>query len=88
MPHRVEISPAAGRNLRAISSAPREILARAIYALGDESRPVGARKLRGAQKAWRIRVRDFRVVYEVYDDRSLVLIIKVDRRRERTYRRI
>ncbi|MDP2937152.1 MAG: type II toxin-antitoxin system RelE/ParE family toxin [Dehalococcoidia bacterium] len=88
MPYRVEISPAAERNLRAISAAPREILARAIYALGDELRPIGVRKIRGAQNAWRIRVWDFHIVYEVCDDRSLVLIIKVDRRRERTYRRI
>lgn len=86
MAYRVEISPAAQRDLRAIPGAPREILAGAVRALGGEPRPVGVRKIRGSQNAWRIRVRDYRVVYEVHDDRSLVVIIKVDRRRERTYR--
>ncbi len=47
---------------------------------------VGVRKIPGSQNVWRIQGRDYRVVYEVHDDRSLGAIIRVDRRRERTYR--
>lgn len=88
MAYRVEIAPAAQRDLKGMPSALRKTLELAIYALEDEPRPTGVRKIRGAQRAWRLRVRDFRIVYEVYEDPKLVLILKVDRRRERTYRRI
>ena len=57
-----------------------------IQSLGDTPRPAGSRKIRGQDEAWRIRIGPYRVVYDVYDDRSLVLIFKVDRRRESTYR--
>ena len=31
---------------------------------------------------WRIRVGDYRVLYEIHDDRLLVLVIRVAHRRE------
>ncbi|RLC91979.1 MAG: type II toxin-antitoxin system RelE/ParE family toxin, partial [Chloroflexi bacterium] len=39
-----------------------------------------------AERAFRIRVGSYRVVYEVYDDENLVLILQVARRTETTYR--
>lgn len=58
-----------------------------IRALADSTRPPGAKKLQAYGKAWRIRVGAFRVVYEVVEDTKLVLILKVVRHNERTYRR-
>lgn len=88
MAYRVELAPAAQRDLRRL---PREVLARLggpIRALGEDPRPPGCRKLQGERQTWRIRVGPFRVIYDVYDDRSLVLVLKVDRRRETTYSRL
>jgi len=45
------------------------------------------RKLWGEERTWRIRVGAYRVVYDIYDDRALVVILKVARRSERTYTR-
>ena len=50
-------------------------------------RPAGARKLRGEERAWRIRVGPYRVLYDVRDDRALVVVLKVARRSETTHRR-
>ncbi|MFB3132521.1 MAG: type II toxin-antitoxin system RelE/ParE family toxin, partial [Rhodothermales bacterium] len=36
-----------------------------IEALVDEPRPSGCRKLRGSKNLWRIRIGDYRVIYEV-----------------------
>lgn len=88
MAYRVELAPAAQRDLKRLPPEVRARLAGPIQALGEDPRPHGARKLRGEERTWRIRVGPFRVVYDVYDDRSLVVVLRVDRRRETTYRRL
>ena len=85
--YRVELTPQAQRDLRGL---PREIQARLampIQALAENPRPPGVRKLRGKERTWRIRVGPFQVIYDVYDDRTLVVILKAARRSETTYRR-
>jgi mRNA interferase RelE/StbE len=88
--YRLEVSPAADRNLdrlkRRLQRRDFERLRAAIRALADEPRPQGARKIRGAERAFRIRVGSYRVVYEVYDSQKLVLILQATRRAEATYR--
>lgn len=86
MPYRVELAPSAQRDLRRL---PREVqirLATPIQALADNPRPAGVRKLRGEERTWRIRVGPYRVVYDINDDREAVVILKVARRTETTYR--
>jgi mRNA interferase RelE/StbE len=87
MPYLVEVSPAAQRDLRRLSAQDLPRLRVAIEALSDSPRPLGVLKLRGQERTWRIRVAPYRVIYyEVYDGQRLVLILKVDRRSEGTYR--
>ena len=87
MRHRVEVSPAAQRNLRRISPQFRDRIETAIYRLADDPYPHGAVKLRGEEDMWRVRVGRFRVVYEVYADMLVVVVLKVALRDEATYRR-
>lgn len=88
--YRLEVSPAAERDLerlkRRIQRHNLERLRTAIRSLADNSRPRGVRKIEGSERAYRIRVGDYRVVYEIYDKESLVLILQVARRAETTYR--
>ena len=90
--YRVEISPAADRDLDKLKGRIRiqdfERLRNAVRSLADEPRPPGVRKIRGADKAYRIRVGNYRVVYDVYDSDDLVLILQVARRSETTYRQV
>jgi mRNA interferase RelE/StbE len=51
-----------------------------LHALGLEPLPHGATKLKGMQGAFRIRVGDYRIIYEVL--RSSVRVIAVPRRRD------
>ena len=60
-------------------------IASAILQLEDNPRPPGCRKLRGLE-GWRIRAGDWRVIYYIDDDATLVTIVSVRRRREDTYR--
>jgi mRNA interferase RelE/StbE len=88
--YRIEVSPAADRDLEKLKSRIRmqdfERLRNAIRSLADEPRPPGVRKIRGAENAYRIRGGNYRVVYDVYDSDNLVLILQVARRTETTYR--
>ena len=88
--YRLDVSPAADRDLEKLKGRIRkqdfERLRTAVRSLADEPRPQGARKIKGADRAYRIRVGSYRVVYEVYNDDNLVLILQVARRSETTYR--
>ena len=63
-----------------------ERLRNAVRSLAENPRPQGVRKIKGTEKAYRIRVGNYRVVYYVYDGDNLVLILQVARRSETTYR--
>ena len=88
--YRLEVSPAADRDLDRLKQRIRrhdfERLRTAIRGLADEPRPHRVRKIKGAERAYRIRVGNYRVVYEINDNESLVLILQVTRRTETTYR--
>ena len=63
-----------------------ERLRTAVRGLANEPRPHGVRKIKGAERSYRIRVGNYRVVYDVYDNENLVLLLQVARRTEATYR--
>ncbi|MFH0982276.1 MAG: type II toxin-antitoxin system RelE/ParE family toxin [Planctomycetota bacterium] len=83
--HEVLLEKRAQRDLRRL---PPEVFARvvrAIRALGANPRPRGCRKLAGSANDWRIRVGEYRVVYEV-DDAALVVRAMYVRHRRDAYR--
>jgi len=88
--YRLEVSPAADRDLEKLKGRIRrqdfERLRDSVSGLAEEPRPQGVRKIKGEENAYRIRVGSYRVVYEVYDNDNLVLILQVARRSETTYR--
>jgi len=88
--YRLDVSPAADRDIDKLRGRMRirdlERLKAAVGALAQEPRPPGVRKIKGAEKAYRIRVGSYRVVYEVYDSDKLVLILQVVRKSETNYR--
>jgi mRNA interferase RelE/StbE len=57
-----------------------------IRALAENPRPSGCRKLTGSKNDWRIRIRDYRVLYEIDDRMKVVRVMRVRHRRE-VYRR-
>jgi mRNA interferase RelE/StbE len=51
-----------------------------ILALRDEPRPPGTRKLQGNLEGWRIRVGNYRIIYQINDDIQSVTIVRVRHR--------
>ena len=54
----------------------------AIRGLAVNPRPPACRKLTGTKNDWRIRVGDYRVIYEIADEIRIVRINRVRHRRE------
>lgn len=81
-PYRLQIVPAARRQLKQLPGHAQQRLRLAIRTLGREPRPGNAKLLVGATRIWRLRVGDYRVLYEIQDDRLVVLVIRVGHRRE------
>jgi len=48
-----------------------------IEALADDPRPPGRRKLESRENAWRVRVGTWRVIYEIEEDRVVMLVVRV-----------
>ena len=77
----VEFLPSAARELSKLEPAVRRRLARRIDRLAEDPR-AGAVSLRGAEDTWRARVGDYRILYQVRDDRLLILVIRIGHRRD------
>lgn len=49
--------------------------------LGDEPRPSGCKKLKG-RDAYRIRISDYRVIYDIVDNELIVTVINIAHRKD------
>ena len=80
--YRIEFTRSAEKDLRKIDRSRIAAILRRIEQLESNPRPEGCKKLAGADRTYRIRVGDYRVVYEVEDDVLLVLVIRVAHRKD------
>jgi mRNA interferase RelE/StbE len=78
----VDFTTAAARQIRKLPRPARDRVLDAIEDLGDDPRPHGAKKLLGEVTAWRIRIGDYRVIYDVLDDVLTVTVVRAAHRRE------
>ena len=80
--YRVVLTPAAERQFAKLSPQAREMIAAVLVALAGNPRPPGCGKLAGAQNLWRIRVRQYRVIYQILDDHLIVTVVKIGDRKD------
>lgn len=80
--YEVYLERAAERDLRRLDAAVfREIVA-VLRGLARDPRPAGCRKIAGSKSDWRVRVRDWRVLYEIDDRAKTVKVLRIRHRRE------
>jgi mRNA interferase RelE/StbE len=80
--YRVLLEHTAERDLRRLSPDVHDRVIDAIKGLATNPRPPGCRKLVGSRNDWRIRVGDYRVLYEIADTIRIVRVNRVRHRRE------
>ena len=81
MSYELFIERSAQKTLSKIHEPDQERIIKSIKALGEKPRPPGCIKLSG-REAWRIRVGNYRVIYEIDDKINKILIILIRHRRE------
>lgn len=82
MTYSVEFTAAAARQVKKLPRPARDRVLDAIDGLADSPRPHGSKKLVGEQTAWRIRIGDYRVIYDVFDAELTVSVVRAAHRRE------
>jgi len=80
--YRVIVERSAEKDLRRPPRDVRFRIAHALRNLAVDPRPVGCRKLTGTKHDWRIRVGDYRVIYEVTDLLKVLRVYRIRHRRE------
>ena len=82
MSYRVEFSRGASKQFRKLPLNIQKRIQAKIDELAIEPRPNRVKKLQGDDNSYRIRVGDYRIVYEIKDDILLVIVIKIKHRSE------
>lgn len=82
MSYRIEVARDALRTLSKLDKPARRRLESAIDRLADDPRPSGVVAVKSMTGCLRLRVGDYRVIYEVQDHRLVVLVIEVGHRSE------
>ncbi|MFE4195674.1 type II toxin-antitoxin system RelE/ParE family toxin [Paenarthrobacter sp. NPDC056912] len=80
--YRVEFSSAAAKQIRKLEAQVRRKVLLAIAELETNPRPDGVEKLSAESNAWRIRIGDYRVLYEIHDRELVIVIFRAAHRRE------
>lgn len=82
--YRVEFDPQAGRQLRKLDPQIKKMIGSAIdvLAANPHAANLDIKAIKGRAGSLRLRVGNYRIVYDLYDDELLVWVIELGHRRE------
>ncbi|MDQ3020381.1 MAG: type II toxin-antitoxin system RelE/ParE family toxin [Bacteroidota bacterium] len=81
MAYQITIRRKAIKILENISEPYYSKIKKAIYSLATNPRPPGCKKLKG-RNGYRIRVADYRIIYEILDKALIIDVINLGHRKE------
>ena len=79
--YRLEIKRSVVKEIKRLPSRIQQQVQAAIHGLVIDPRPDGCKKLKGANQ-YAIRISEYRVIYEIDDDRLIVLVLRARHRRD------
>jgi mRNA interferase RelE/StbE len=82
MTYKIKIKETALKVLRKAEKKTSARVWTAISKLANEPRPAGSKKMVGPDDLWRIRVGDWRVIYQIRDHELIVLVARIGQRKE------
>ena len=83
MPYTVEIERQPAKFLRALNDQRlHSRLRNVIDSLAENPRAMGCEKMQGSSELYRVRVGDYRILYEIRDAVLVVLVVKIGNRRD------
>ena len=84
--YKIDLPKRVTKQLDKVSNKDYPSISKAIQNLAENPRPTGCKKL--LESFYRIRIGDYRVIYWIDDPNKTIVITKVERRRERTYKHL
>ena len=82
MSYKVEILKRAAKRLAKLPSKDYQKIKNAIRDLAINPRPQGYLKLKGSTDKYRIRVGNYRVIYEIFDRKLIVTVVDLGHRKD------
>ena len=82
--YKVLLELRAEKDLGALELSLKERIIERLLLLKNNPRPVNAKKLVGSKNAWRLRVGDWRIIYEIKDKSKEIKIYRI-KHRSRAY---
>jgi mRNA interferase RelE/StbE len=76
----IQFTPAARRQFMRLEASVQQRIGQAIDGFTENPRPPGSKKMKGGENLWRIRVGDYRVVYQIHDRELVVVIVAIGHR--------
>lgn len=80
--YRIEWKASALHELKKLDRQAVPRIVAAVESLADNPFPTGVRKLQGTEHTYRMRVSDYRVLYEVYRNSIRIQIVRVRHRKD------
>ena len=87
MKYRIELKRSAAKALKNISKSDKKRIRDKIDSLSDNLPDPATTKMKGDKPFHRVRVGDYRIIYEIHEDTLLILVLKIGHRKE-VYRRL
>ena len=80
--YKIEIARRAVKSIARLPHNDQQRIRAAIDLLADEPRPPGCVSLKGEDSVYRVRVGNYRIIYEINDNRLLIQVVRVGHRRD------
>ncbi|MDO8568520.1 MAG: type II toxin-antitoxin system RelE/ParE family toxin [Dehalococcoidales bacterium] len=85
MQYQIRLRAVVQKQLDKLTGPSYEASASAIASLEPEPRPPKVKKLADSG-LWRVRVGHFRIIYRIYDEERLIIVVRIAKRAEDTYK--
>lgn len=76
------VTKSAEKSLSAIPQKDRNKIVEAIQGLASNPFPIGCKKLAGEEHAFRIRLGNYRIIYDVQGMKLIILVLKIGHRKD------
>ena len=77
----ITFRPSVAKDVKGIPATDMKRILERINALAEDPRPPGSIKLSG-KEYYRIRQGDYRIIYEIIEERVVIVVIKIGHRRD------
>lgn len=82
MKYEVKLKSSVKKQLKNLDKKQAERILVKIYLLADDPMPRGVKQLVGHDKAYRIRIGNYRVIYEVINKQLIIQVIRIAHRKD------